>query len=57
MNRMWLAAAAALVCADGAFAVEASPQELERNWYRRAAEAEQAVGLAAAEAFKRIDLR
>jgi LmbE family N-acetylglucosaminyl deacetylase len=32
-------------------------QELERSWYRRAAEAGQPVGLAAAEAFKRIDLR
>lgn len=32
-------------------------QELERNWYRRAAEAGRPVGLAAAEAFKRIDLR
>lgn len=32
-------------------------QELERNWYRRAAEAGQPVGLAAAEAFKRVDLR
>jgi tetratricopeptide (TPR) repeat protein len=36
MNRMWLAAAAALVCADGAFAVEASPQELERNCHNYA---------------------
>ncbi len=32
-------------------------QALERSWYRRAAEAGQAVGLAAAEAFKRVDLR
>lgn len=32
-------------------------QELERNWYRRAAEVGQAVGLAAAEAFKRVDFR
>ena len=32
-------------------------QELERNWYLRAAEAGQAVGLAAAEAFKRVDFR
>lgn len=32
-------------------------QELERNWHRRAAEVGQAVGLAAAEAFKRVDFR
>src|SRR5712691_3949255 len=32
-------------------------QELECNWYGRAAEAGRPVGLAAAEAFKRIDLR
>ena len=31
--------------------------ELERNWYRRAAEVGETVGLTAAEAFKRVDLR
>jgi LmbE family N-acetylglucosaminyl deacetylase len=32
-------------------------QELERNWHRRAAEVGRAVGLSAAEAFKRVDFR
>lgn len=32
-------------------------QELERNWYRRAAEIARPVGLEAAEAFKRVDFR
>jgi LmbE family N-acetylglucosaminyl deacetylase len=31
--------------------------ELERNWYRRAAEVGEPLGLPAAEAFKRVDLR
>ena len=33
------------------------PQELERNWLRRAREVGAAVGLEAAEAFKMVDLR
>ena len=33
------------------------PAELERNWYRRAAAVGEPLGLSAAEAFKRIDLR
>ena len=33
------------------------PAELERNWYRRAAAVGEPVGLSAAEAFKRVDLR
>lgn len=33
------------------------PVELERNWYRRAAVVGEPLGLSAAEAFKRIDLR
>lgn len=33
------------------------PQELERNWQRRAREVGEAVGLEAAEAFKVVDLR
>lgn len=32
-------------------------QELERNWYRRAAEVGRPAGLAGAEAFKRVDFR
>jgi LmbE family N-acetylglucosaminyl deacetylase len=35
----------------------ADPQELERSWHRRAGEVGSAVGLAAAEAFKRVDFR
>jgi len=31
--------------------------ELERNWYRRAAEVGEPVGLAASEAFKKVDFR
>ncbi len=33
------------------------PAELERNWYRRAAMVGEPLGLGAAEAFKRVDLR
>lgn len=33
------------------------PQELERNWYRRARDAGMPVGLEAAEAFKLVDFR
>lgn len=35
----------------------ADARELERNWYRRAAEVGEPFGLAAAEAFKKIDFR
>lgn len=58
---VWVDISQTLPCKIAARLAHASQhtdaRELERNWYRRAAEAGQAVGLAAAEAFKRIDLR
>lgn len=39
------------------YSQHSDPQELERNWQRRAREAGVTVGLAAAEAFKSVDFR